>query len=333
MSPTGAVSSSAQPPQNDGGILLAVPSWLLSLMLHAALLAVVARALPLPSRIGDPLAADRVVGISFEQGNQGEDVATGDGATNAESTRTTTPAADADLAVDDQPPVALELPTANVPRIGPGVSIPKAPVDRDAREMVRSSGVPFPIGQGTGGGGGTTFFGHKASGSRFVYVLDSSGSMYDHGAIAVAKAELMSSLAQLDAAQQFLVIFYNDAPHPMVNLQGKTQLLFATDANRTLAGQFIRAVQPDLGTRHLPALLLALSFNPEVIFFLTDAGEPVLDAADLDRIKRQNGGRTQIHTIEFGKGGNLKVDNFLKRLARENSGGHAYRDVTTFRKE
>ena len=43
-------------------------------------------------------------------------------------------------------------------------------------------------------------------------------------------------------------------------------------------------------------------------------------------------GRSTIHTIEFGKGANLKTDNFLKKLARENGGAHAYRDVQEFRK-
>ncbi|MGE5193829.1 MAG: hypothetical protein ACM3U2_15135, partial [Deltaproteobacteria bacterium] len=81
------------------------------------------------------------------------------------------------------------------------------------------------------------------------------------------------------------------------------------------------------------ALLLALSYSPEVIFFLTDAGEPVLYPGDLEKIKKRNNGRSRIFSIEFGKGANLKTDNFLKKLARENGGAHAYRDVQEFRKK
>ncbi|MBS0264042.1 MAG: hypothetical protein JSS02_19055 [Planctomycetes bacterium] len=187
-------------------------------------------------------------------------------------------------------------------------------------------------GTGTGGGGGTSFFGHQAVGKRFVYVLDASGSMYDYNAIAVAKSELLASLSQLDQNEQFQVIFYNERCYSMKGAGGKDELFWGTEVNRTLASQFIRNVEPDGGTRHVDALMLALSYSPDVVFFLTDAGEPYLYAADLDQIKRRNGGRATIYTVEFGKGPSLKTDNFLKKLARDNQGAHAYRDVQQFQK-
>jgi hypothetical protein len=157
--------------------------------------------------------------------------------------------------------------------------------------------------------------------------------MYDYNAIAVAKAELLSSLEQLDATQQFQIIFYNEKCHPMRGVDGKEQVFWGSDTNRTLASQFIRNIHPDGGTRHVDALLAALAYTPEVIFFLTDAGEPILYPGDLEKIKKRNNGRSRIFTIEFGKGANLKADNFLKKLARENGGAHAYRDVQEFRKQ
>src|SRR5262249_24285860 len=66
---------------------------------------------------------------------------------------------------------------------------------------------------------------------------------------------------------------------------------------------------------------------------LTDAGEPVLYPGDLEKIKKRNNGRSRIFSIEFGKGANLRTDNFLKKLARDNGGSHAYRDVQDFRKK
>jgi len=260
---------------------------------------------------------------------------------------------------DESPPVDLELPVApKIARIGTGPgSFSRS--SRDARDMIRATGRapsrgsddgdggggggdgdprggggPGGSGGGAGGsgGGGTSFFGHKASGTRFVYVLDASGSMYDYNAIAVAKAELLSSLEQLDPTQQFQIIFYNEKCHAMRGGDGKEQLFWGTDTNRTMASQFIRNVQPDGGTRHLEALLAALSYAPEVIFFLTDAGEPILYPGDLEKIKKRNNGRSRIFSIEFGKGANLKTDNFLKKLARDNGGAHAYRDVQEFRK-
>jgi hypothetical protein len=188
-------------------------------------------------------------------------------------------------------------------------------------------------GPGLGGTRGIPFFGVEETGQRFVYVLDASGSMYDHNAIGVAKAELLASLEQLDENQQFQIIFYNEKPYPLVVPGGGSQLVRGTSTNRMIASQFIRSVQPDAGTRHLDALLLALGFKPNVIFFLTDAGLPDLDAKDLDTIRRKNNGQTRIHTIEFGKGPRLVTGNFLIKLARENAGTATYRDVTEFRDE
>jgi uncharacterized protein with von Willebrand factor type A (vWA) domain len=163
-----------------------------------------------------------------------------------------------------------------------------------------------------------------------VYVLDASGSMYDYNAIAVAKAELLASLAQLDENQQFQIIFYNDKVYPMRDSDRRENVFWGTDTNRTRASQFVRNIEPDGGTNHVSALLEALKLAPDVIFFLTDAGEPILYAKDLDLIKRRNNGRSTIFTIEFGKGANLRTDNFLKKLARDNGGAHTYRDVQEF---
>jgi len=80
----------------------------------------------------------------------------------------------------------------------------------------------------------------------------------------------------------------------------------------------------------LPALKRALSYSPEHIFFLTDADQPQLTAADLAEIRRINRGRTKIHCVEFGKGPGMPGDNFLKQLARQNGGTYRYRDVTRF---
>ena len=58
---------------------------------------------------------------------------------------------------------------------------------------------------------------------------------------------------------------------------------------------------------------------------------PRLSPSDLEQIRKRNGGKCQIHTIEFGKWGDLtQDDNFLKKLARQNGGQHRYRDVTRF---
>jgi hypothetical protein len=335
----------------EGPIWLAIPSWIISLALHAGLLAVLAMTLRQPTIIGDPTSSDREVGIYYQPSRDSRpDVpGAGSGEGAAEPSASAVSAAPAgeqgeELKVDETPPVPLDLPTEPAARIGPGPAIPSESGSRDVRQMIRSIGTARANGgKGEGGsgsgedgsaGGGTTFFGQKAVGSRFVYVLDASGSMHEHGALGVAKSELLASLAQLNSDQQFEIIFYSEKCYPMPGAGGKPQLFWGTDVNRTKASQFVRSIEPLEGTRHLDALLGALLYSPDVIYFLTDAGEPRLDPADLDKIKRRNNGRTQIHAIEFGKGAQLNVEtNFVRRLARENGGGYVYRDIQKFHRQ
>ena len=319
-----------------------IPSWAFSVAFHATMFVLLAVTIRPPERIGDPHSEEREVGIYFKASHDALADLPGDG--NLDGTLLAEPPSEneppgisAGEPNDSAPPVSLVLPEISSPRIGLGSGPPVDGSPRDAREMIRSTGTPpTPSGGGGGkkGGGGTSFFGQKAKGDRFVYVLDASGSMYDYNAIGVAKAELLASLAQLESEQEFQIIFYSERCYPMIEPGGRAQMFHATDTNRTKASQFVRGIQPLEGTRHREALMEALNYSPDVIYFLTDAGEPRLDASDLDRIRRRNNGRAQIHSIEFGKGAALDISsNFLKKLSRENGGGYVYRDITQFQKE
>ncbi len=248
--------------------------------------------------------------------------------------------------VRDDPAISklLNLPeqatSANgLPLLGPGHPA-SARSSSSAGELIKPS---QRVGGGANGGGRggihggdgtglgeTTFFDIAAQGNRFVYVLDRSGSMYDHNAIRVAKEELVASLSELEQTQQFQIIFYNTSLIEMRGHDDRPQMQWATEINRTLARQFISGIQPDGGTDHVPPLRKALRYLPEHLFFLTDADQPQLSARELNDIKTLNAGRTKIHCVEFGKGSELSVDNFLKKLARDNGGTYRYRDVIRF---
>ena len=234
--------------------------------------------------------------------------------------------------VGDDPSIQqlLSVPTnSGPPLLGPGsAAMPRTPTD--VQGLLKSSGRRPSSGDETSGLGQTTFFDIEAKGNRFVYVLDRSGSMFDHGAIRVAKEELVASLAALEQTQQFQVLFYNQSLLELADNNDKSAMQWATDINRTLARKFISGVQPDGGTDHLPALKKGLRNQPDHLFFLTDADQPILSARELHEIKTTNNGRTKIHCVEFGKGPELSADNFLKKLARENGGTYRYRDVTRF---
>ncbi len=260
----------------------------------------------------------------------------------------------------DEPPVPLLTPlpdtASSLIGSGPPTSVSMPPdlrgVSKASRTLLGGGGPG--TGGGTGGGDGTgtgagkgagagtgagglgpgetKFFNIREKGLRFVYVVDRSVSMTSHNAIRVAKAELMSSLQSLSADQQFQIIFYNISPTVM-HLGGDSQdtMYWASDVNRTLARQFISGITAELGTDHLPALRKALELKPDVVFFLTDAGQPALDSADRAKIRTLNAGRARIHCIEFGMGAELADErSFMEKLASENGGRYIYRDISEF---
>ena len=73
--------------------------------------------------------------------------------------------------------------------------------------------------------------------------------------------------------------------------------------------------------------------GPDVLFFLTDANEPVLSPGDIAELGRRNRAGAIINCIEFGVGPFSGGDNFLMRLARQNRGQHVYVDVTALGRE
>lgn len=179
------------------------------------------------------------------------------------------------------------------------------------------------------GMGRTKVYGLQGEGFKFVYVFDRSGSMGGSGnkALNSAKRELLRSLADLTDLHQFQIIFYNEEPSIM-RLSGIANLMFATPQNKREAESFVAGISADGATQHEPALLAALSLAPDVVFFLTDADQPELTPAQLQRIVRLNGGRAVINTIEFGLGPKIRKYNFLDKLAEDNGGKSVYVDIS-----
>ena len=180
----------------------------------------------------------------------------------------------------------------------------------------------------SGGKARTGVFGTSGEGHSFVYVFDCSASMGSPNGrpLAAAKKELLESIKSLGEMHQFQIIFYNERPQ-VLNLTGTPgKLTFGNEANKDGARRFVSRIEAELSTQHEPALLLAVNMRPDVIFFLTDADDPILDDRQLARIRRINGGVSAIHTIEFGIGGSTP-NNFLQKLAHQNSGSYVFFDV------
>ena len=172
-------------------------------------------------------------------------------------------------------------------------------------------------------------YGLTGQGSKFIYVFDRSGSMSGYGGrpLRSAKGELVASLQDLDRVHQFQIIFYNQDPQVFALAAAAPRMEFGDDGGKAAATKFVNGIIASGGTEHVRPLRMALALRPDVIFFLTDADEPQLNADELAEIQRMNKG-TQIHAIEFGFGPESGDDNFLKRLARQNCGQHAYVDIS-----
>jgi hypothetical protein len=170
-------------------------------------------------------------------------------------------------------------------------------------------------------------FGVEGTGNKFVYLFDRSASM-EGPPLAAAKSQLIKSLETIDEIQQFHIIFFNQRLLSFDLTGGSRRIAFGTDRNKNSAARFIKAVTADGGTARFVALKHALALQPNVIFFLTDADDPMSpkEVAEIARINERI--QAQICVIEFGSGDKPPKSNFLIQLARKSSGQYGYVNVT-----
>lgn len=314
-----------------------VPSWLFSLVLHVGFSFLIVFLSQLPSCRrdiqGDRGDSFRQVGIVArpvpETVNDQESDPTAD-----RETASPTPEPQPDVEVlPDRPPVPLSLPeNAKLPPvIGTGAfsSIVAVP----AEDLVRPAAPGAGGGAASGGApaGGTSFLGIQDNGRRFVYVIDRSFSMENDNALQAAKLELLSSLDRLQENQEFQVIFYNNDPFVLETRGNRFPMFWGTDPQRLQVREQVRAIGPAGGTSHMPALIKALSYNPDVVFLLTDgAADTALTNAELRELQQRNRHGARIHCIEFGRGPTSSLGtsgNFLRQLAQQHQGQYTYRNV------
>lgn len=311
-----------------------IPSWGGSVALHALLLGVVLVLMQwLPARITSPgeRTAENVGIVLKKSDEHGKTIfdspnrQTGEPSPNRK-TDTPLPSVDEIL---DQNRAHLDLQQvlpSKTPRIGPsaleGGGVPAAP---EATSGAEGSGTEI------GGKARVRFMGTEGTGNSFVFVLDRSASMGGVGTspLRYAKSELAKSLESLESTHQFEIVFFNERPS-VLNTGGLPgRLPFATEKNKRRTLRSLGGIIADGGTDHEEALLRGIQQGPDVIFFLTDAGEPEMSAAQLYRIRRKAAG-IQINVIEFGTGSEPS-ENFLKKLARQNGGQYSYVNIGSLR--
>lgn len=305
-----------------------LPAWAMSTVMHIVL--IVTLALTIRTTTVGPLGEpQRAVGVVLARNAAGETEyfaeAGASNSTAATAARETSSVASVLPAAQALPlDIGGILPAADEAASGTGAAGDLLP---SASDLTR--GLPGGRGGDYGGQATTQVYGLTGQGSKFIYVFDRSGSMSGYGGrpLRSAKAELIASLQDLDRTHQFQIIFYNQDPQVFA-LRGRApRMEFGDDDGKAAAVKFVQGVVASGGTEHLRPLQMALALRPDVIFFLTDADEPELNADELAQIQRANKG-AQIHAIEFGFGQASGEDNFLKRLARQNGGQHTYVDIS-----
>jgi hypothetical protein len=163
-----------------------------------------------------------------------------------------------------------------------------------------------------------TFFGIRARGQTFIYVVDCSGSMIDESRLARAKDQVRQSILRLQSPQRFKVIFYNDQPIPMpgdlpraADLTSKGQLL-----------SWLRLIEPDGATDPRAAIAQALALRPDAVFLLSDGEYP---AGTVEAIAKSNARKVPIHCVDLGTG---DTGDQLRRIARDSGGQYVWRPGT-----
>jgi hypothetical protein len=162
-----------------------------------------------------------------------------------------------------------------------------------------------------------SFFGIRARGQFFVFVLDQSGSMIDDDRLARATIELRRSVFALQPPQRFEVIFYNHEATPM---PGGPIPRPADQKQKNLLTTWLRLIEPDGGTDPRRAILQALSLQPDAVFLLSDGEFPEGTAESVARYNLNR--KVPVHCVDLS--GGLGGDH-LRRIARESGGQYASR--------
>ena len=165
----------------------------------------------------------------------------------------------------------------------------------------------------------------EMTGHKWVFVIDRSNSMGSGGLGVLEKAarELSNAVSTMETNHEFQVVAYN---HETV-LIDQRRMLVASEANKKKVYSFVDNLAATGGTRHYPALIVALTFNPDVVFLLTDGGTDELNSNQVKQIESMAGSRTRITCLHFGSNNEPDGGRFMQNLANQTGGAYKYIDV------
>ncbi len=146
------------------------------------------------------------------------------------------------------------------------------------------------------GKGAAMFFGVRAKGHRFVYVVDNSNSM-SGGKFETACDELLESVKGLYEDQYFYVVFFSDTAYPLFHPQPAEGMVRASEENIQKLEYWLETVQRCLRTDGKEAMQFALQLQPDAIYLLGDGS---FTDDTVKRVLSSSVPKLTIHTLGFG---------------------------------
>ena len=168
-----------------------------------------------------------------------------------------------------------------------------------------------------------TFFGCVGSGSRIVFLIDRSGSMFD--TFDYARGGLQSCIDKLSILQSFQIIFLSSKAEAF----SRKGLVPATSENRDAAKRFLRGITAKGQGRLRPAIEKAFQARDgkarsvDMIFLLCDGELRKGSVRLIKRLQSRRSKKVCINTISWI---NPESCAAMKKIASENGG--TYRHVT-----
>ncbi|MFT5302513.1 MAG: hypothetical protein ACI87E_001866 [Mariniblastus sp.] len=224
----------------------------------------------------------------------------------------------------------MEYETPDIP-LGMLESVSPAFEEEDDLAMLEgltgASGAGFD-GDGMGGKRGpkANFFGVKSYGTKFVFVIDCSGSMTGPRWNRAAK-ELNQAVDKLEDGQEFLVLLYNSQTQVMLNANLRSAVLLpASNGNKRQFRYWLDRQVTNGGTYPAKAMYVALELKPDAIFLLSD-GE--LQDATVSLLKEWNAEspdgdnyepRSVIPINTISLGGQGQGQRVMRAIASQNNG-------------
>ncbi len=230
-------------------------------------------------------------------------------------------------ALPSEVPALSQIPDPTLPSLDAFSEVPTPDFGTASVPLSDLGGTGGSLGTGEGfgpaaGGGSASFFGVEARGSRFAYIVDSSGSMVAERLDSL-KRELKNSIDRLPENAHCTVIIYSSQSRSLTN----NRWLPADLRSKRQLAQAIDAMVAEGGTEPLPAFQIGLAMRPrpDAIYFMTD-GEftPEVEnglLTDVDRANNRGGRRTPIHCITFIV---RDAEQIMRRVARMSGGSYTH---------